>query len=593
MIKTIIKIMCISLAVLFVLSGCGTADNNSSDAKPQSSDSAVSGEETEKVPESTITRTNFKFKNAYGYSVSTSTKVDFGVINNLNLYAPGDEIKYFIDISGDKLNGQVAHIEFYNNDFGVKQSAQHTIATDEKGKQTIEGTITTDKNYKNGVYTLECVIDGFDKPLQFNVGIVPRAKRASDDFYYGVQSYITRCKNTGSYLLNYQNVADTTVSKFATLDYMGCNMIREEVTNFGGMWENESDKIDPSVIENDIKLAKQLGVTYLWLATGSPTWAIKDEYKDSKYSGWQLPPRADVWKKYISTVGKYYKDYDNIIFEIWNEADWEFFMGTKEDYFEHLDIAIKELTAISDKIRILPSACVSGWELSKDGATESKGRSFYFSHYLPYIQSGTLLGLNIHDHQLFNKKLVDDYKNPTAATNETMALGYTQEEFQRKWVTESGVWGKDSDLHRAQTLTNKMLFYRATGAKSFVTWEFGTQANKTSEWALLSDTLEPQIGVIAWTYQVGLLGNAKLEKHIDSSTGAAFADIYYDGNKTIVPFYSRADGTDSLSVKGAHKAYDMFGNEISATGKYDGSKNCIYIIFDGKVDASAFTLSAM
>ena len=110
---------------------------------------------------------------------------------------------------------------------------------------------------------------------------------------------------------------------------------------------------------------------------------------------------------------------------------------------------------------------------------------------------------------------------------------------------------------------------------------------------MLSDTLEPQIGVIAWTYQVGLLGNAKLEKHIDSPTGAAFADIYYDGNKTIVPFYSRADGTDSLSVKGAHKAYDMFGNEISATGKYDGSKNCIYIIFDGKVDASAFTLSAM
>ena len=73
----------------------------------------------------------------------------------------------------------------------------------------------------------------------------------------------------------------------------------------------------------------------------------------------------------------------------------------------------------------------------------------------------------------------------------------------------------------------------------------------------------------------------------------AITDIYYDGNKTIVPFYSRADGTDSLSVKGAHKAYDMFGNEISATGKYDGSKNCIYIIFDGKVDASAFTLSAM
>lgn len=591
--KIIIKLLCLTAAFVLALTGCGTSGGSSSEATPQSGGSAATDTGKEDTSVNAITRTDYRFKNAYGYSVSAATRVDFGVINNCNLYAPGDEIKYFLDFSGKGLDGQTAHIEFYNEEFGVRKSFEHAISTDDNGKLSLDGTLATEKTYKNGIYTFECVIDGFDKPLQFNIGIVPRAARAGNDFYYGVQSYITRCKNTNSHLLNYQNAADTTVSKFATVDYMGCNMIREEVTSFGGMWDKEEKEINPSVIESDIKTADALGITYMWLSTGSPTWAIKDEYKDSKYSGWQLPPKADVWKKYISTIGKYYKDYDNIIFEIWNEADWEFFMGTKEDYFEHLDIAIKELTSISDKIRILPSACVSGWELSQEGATHSKGRSYYFEHYLPYIQNGTLLGLNIHDHQLFNKDLVDSYKNPTASTNDTMALGYTQEEFQRKWVTESGVWGKDSDLHRAQTLTNKLLFYRATGAKCFVTWEFNAQPDTDSAWALFSDTLEPQRGVIAWTYQVGLLGNAKFKEHITAPTGAAFADIYYDGGKTIVPFYSRADGTDSITVKGAHKAYDMYGNEISATGRYEGSKNCIYIIFDGEVDASAFTLSAM
>ena len=590
--KIIIKLLCLTAALILALTGCGTAGGSSSEAAPQGSNSSVADENTETVSDA-ITRTNYRFKNSYGYSVSTQTKVDFGVINNCNLFAPGDEIKYFIDISGDKLNGQTVHIEFYNEEFGVRQSFEHQIATDDKGKQAIDGTVATESTYKNGVYTFECVIDGFDKPLQFDIGIVPRAARASDDFYYGVQTYITRCKTTASHLLNYQNAEDTTISKFATVDYMGCNLIREEVTNFGGMWESQEKEIDPSVIEDDIKTAKALGMDYMWLATGSPTWAINEKYKDSEYSGWQLPPNIDAWKKYFNTVAKYYKDYDNIIFEIWNEADWEFFMGTKEEYFELLDTAIAELTSVSDSFRILPSACVSGWELSQEGATVSKGRSYYFEHYLPYIQNGTLLGLNIHDHQLFNKDLVDQYKNLTAATNDTMALGYTEEEFRRKWVTESGVWGKDSDLHRAQTLTNKLLFYRATGAKSFVTWEFATQQGKESYWALFSDTLEPQIGAIAWTYQVGLLGNAKFKSHIVSPTGAAFADIYYDGEKTIVPFYSRADGTDSITVSRAHKVYDMCGNEIDNKGKYEGSKNCIYIIFDGKVDASAFTLTAM
>ena len=259
--KLFLKMLCLAVALMLALTGCGTA--SSSNVASGGSESQGEVESSTKPVSNPISRTDYRFKNAYGYSVSAATKVDFGVINNCNLYGPGDEIKYFIDISGKGLNGKVAHIEFYNEQFGVRQSFEHAISTDDKGKQSIDGALSTEKTYKNGIYTFECVIDGFDKPLLFNIGIVPKAARASDEFYYGVQPYITRCKDTASHLLNYQNSEDTTISKFATIDYMGCNIIREEVTNFGRMWDNKDKEIDPTVIESDIKVADALGITYL------------------------------------------------------------------------------------------------------------------------------------------------------------------------------------------------------------------------------------------------------------------------------------------------------------------------------------------
>ena len=636
----ILKIICLVLSLTFVLTGCRKSDNGdavegsynsddqnlvesgflistisdttesssqgfSSNIQASAESSSQSGSSNTQgldkgnniTISSAITRTNYKFKNACFSSDSTSVRVDFGVINNCNLYAPGDEIKYFIDLSGNALNGKTVKVSFYNKNFGVNKTFEHTISTNSSGTQSINGVISTESTYKNGIYTLDCTIgDVITDTLEFDIGIVPRAARASNDFYYGVQPYITKCTDTStSHKLNHQDAENTIISKFSTIDYMGCNIIREEITNFGGMWTSANKIIDSAVNKNIVETADKLGITYLWLATGSPAWAIDSKYTDSEYQSWQLPPDADVWKKYINTIGKYYKDYNNIIFEIWNEADWKFFQGTKEEYFNLLDIAVNELTSVSNRIRILPSACVSEWEISQNSAAYSKGRSDYFSYYLKYINNSSLLGLNFHDHQLFNQKLINDYKKTAdSALSDVMNLGYTEEQFKNKWVTESGVNGKSgSELHRAQTLTNKMLFYRATGAKSFITWEFSPNAGKSSNWAIFSDTLEPQVGVIAWTHQVGLLGNAKLKQHITAPSGYAFADIYYDGEKTIVPFYSYADGTDYMIVNGVHKVYDMYGNEMSATGDYEGSKSCIYIVFDGEVNATVFALEAL
>lgn len=535
-----------------------------------------------------ITRKDYHFVNAV--HEGEDIRVEFGVINDCNLFAQGDTVRYFIDIKGMVPELKVAYIYFFNDAFGVSKYIEDQIVYN--GDETdayIEGSIPIKDTYKNGIYTFHLTIRQVGA-LKFNIGVVPRARRASNEFYYGVQPYITKSGNNQNNRVRFQDAENSACSLFSAIDYMGCNLIREEITSFHRMQSEVDGEIDPTIIEPYIKTAEKLGVTYMWLATGSPEWALPERHKDSKYAGWQLPPDIKVWRRYINAIAEHYKDYKNIIFEIWNEADWEFFQAPKEEYFEILDAAIEEISAVNKDVPVLPSACVSGWELSKQGATHSKGRKYYYEHYLPYIRSGALAGLNVHDHRLFNQKVINEYKNLTLEKSSTIAIGYNEDEYRNRWITESGSWAPLQNMaHRAQTLMAKMLFYRANGAKSFVEWEFSSQSDKSC-WSIFNYTMQPEPAVIAWTYQVGLLGNTVLKEHKTAPSGYAFADIYCDGDKTIVPFYSHTDDTDALCVNIPHKVFDIYGNEMSTSNIYYGNKSPIYLVFEDEISALDITL---
>lgn len=538
-----------------------------------------------------ITRKDYHFVNAV--HEDEAVRVEFGVINDCNLFAQGDNVRYFINIKGMVPELKVAYIYFFNDAFGVSKYIEDQIVYNgDETEAYIEGVIPIKNTYKNGIYTFYLTIRKVGS-LQFNIGVVPRARRASQDFYYGVQPYITKSGSNQNNRVRFQDAENSACSLFSAIDYMGCNLIREELTSFNRMQSEKGGEINPAIIEPYIKTAQKLGITYMWLATGSPEWALPERHKDSRFASWQLPPDISVWRRYIRAIAEHYKDYKNIIFEIWNEADWEFFQASKEEYFELLDAAIEEISAVSSDIRVLPSACVSGWELSQQGAAHSKGRKYYFRHYLPHIKNGRLAGLNVHDHRLFNEKVIDEFKNLIPEKNSVMALGYSEHEYRNRWVTESGCWGPLQNMaHRAQTLMSKLLFYRANGAKSFVEWEFSSVSDKSC-WSIFNYTMQPEPAVIAWTYQVGLLGNAEFREHITAPSGYAFADIYREGNKTMVAFYSHTDDTDTLCVNTAHKAFDIYGNEIKAANLYYGNKSPIYLVFEGEITAFDIALEAV
>jgi len=531
---------------------------------------------------------DYRFINAV--HESENLKVEFGVKNNCNLFAQGDTVRYFINVNGMVPELKVAYIYFFNDAFGVSKYIEDEIVYENDGNSAyIEGEVPIKDTYKNGIYTFYLTIRKVGS-LQFNIGVVPRADRASSDFYYGVQPYITKSGINAGARVRFQDAEHSAESLFAAIDYMGCNLIREELTAFHRMQPEEGGEINPEIVEPYIKRAKSLGMDYMWLMQGSPEWAVSKRHKESKFAAWQLPPDIDVWRKYVSTIATYYKDYKNIIFEIWNEADWEFFQAPKEEYFELLDAAIEEIFKISPDARVLPSSCVSGWELSQVGATHSKGRKYYFQHYLPHIRDKKLIGLNVHDHRLFNETVIDEFKNLDKGTNSVMALGFNEAEYRNRWITESGAWTPLNNMaHRAQTLMAKMLYYRAQGAKSFVEWEFSSQSDKSC-WSIFNYTMQPEPAVISWTYQVGLLGNAKFKEQLIAPSGYAFADIYTYNNKTIVPFYSHTDDMGVLSVDMPHRVYDIYGNEFSSNLSYQSSKSPIYLVFEGLISGDSLIL---
>lgn len=580
----ICKILCLSLALVALLTGCGSQGGSIS----TSSDSNESQNGEVVSTSNPIERENYYYQNAYEYGASAGTAVKFGVINNCNLFAPDDEIKYYFELSTNKLDGKNATVEFVNDELGVHQSKSHTLDFGGESKKIFEGSIDT-KGLKNGIYTFKLTIADFGKELSFVVGVVPKAKRANKDFLYGVQPYVTNTYGGSNYLVQYQDMNNSVDSIFSTIDWMGANVVREDGISWKTLQPSADAKYDCKPMDKYIDLADALDMDFMWIIGTCADWAVRDEDK-SETTTWNLPPKLEYWKNRITTIAEHYKNYDNLIYEIWNEADWEFFNGTEKQYFELLNSACDIISKTNPKATIIPSALVSNWELSQENAAHAKNSVLYYEAYKPLLEKGILKGINVHDHTLFSKAGI--FSSIERRETRLKNAGYKESEYPTVYVTESGVWG-DDQVHQSVTLVDKMLYYRADGAKSFVAYDFRDKPNSVGQWTMFTDTLQPKLCIISYTTLVNFLGNAEFKEQKLSSTGASYADIYFDGEKTIVPVYTRASEADKLTTSKAHKAYDIYGNEIKATGSYIADKEAIYLVFDGEISASDITFKAL
>lgn len=152
-------------------------------------------------------------------------RLAFGVLNDINLFEPDTEVRYYISFSGKKLTGKVATVTIESDQLAYDIVKNHKL----EGTEIVDSFVPK----MNGIYRLRLKIVGEDTELKFQIGVVPRNKTANPEFIFSCQPCLARVL-TGRYsVLGQSSVDRQEESMIKTIEYMGFNGIREDAYLLG------------------------------------------------------------------------------------------------------------------------------------------------------------------------------------------------------------------------------------------------------------------------------------------------------------------------------------------------------------------------
>lgn len=481
----------------------------------------------------------------------------FGVVGDGNLFEPGENIRVVIECRDGSLDGKRVKVsvkseqaDFNNRGYIVFNSV-------------LPYNTFTFSSETNGIYTVS--IDLTDRThYSFNVGILPRNEQADSDFYYGIQPYITRayCWGEGFRLPDYN--PEESVSKILdTADYLGVNLVREDSVGWNGMQSEAFGDVDFTAQDFLVNKVNEHGMKYNWLlGFNAGEWSVADKYKDSydEATGWTYPPNEEIWLDFVTKTAEHYSDNTDILWEIWNEPNWDFFKGTPEEYFSLLE---KTAAALKNQN---PDFYVYSGGLA---VAEKESNLPFYRKSAELINKNQLNNFGYHNH--------DGLDNYYDYMNQMLGLTSRAELSGGGINSESGIWGAD-----AATIACKALYTRSTGAQGFVSFSFRktvTPENDINDYAFFNEYLQPSEAVISYATVIRFLGNAEFVGNISNEKDLVVDEYSKDG-KTVKVYYSLGDKTNISAPDGNYTAYDMCGNQIEIDRNIKVSNEPIYLVFD-------------
>lgn len=479
----------------------------------------------------------------------------YGVAGSGNLFEPGKDIKVVIDCQNKSFHGKKAEINVasrrieYNKNWSVelRQGKLSSIAFSSE---------------LNGLFTVKIKLPD-NEQYSFNVAVMPKNKMASDDFYYGIQPYLSRSYTWGEgfWLPNCDGEKSIDLMLDAA-EYMGVNLVREDNISWGGMQSKAYGPVDLKMQDFIINKINERGMkANIIFGFNADKWSAAKRFQDSYESskGWTYMPDLDIWKDYATKVANHYKNNTNILWEIWNEPNWEpFFTGTKEEYFELLESTGKIFKSAN------PSTYVYMGGLA---AAERESNLPYYQKAAQLIQSGVIDNYGYHNHDGYDTY----YSRMQSMLDLTASAGLTG-----GINSESGMYGLDAGM-----LACKALYTRASGGDGFVSFAFRksvTPENDINQYAYFNEYLQPTESVLSYSTVIRFLGNAKFEKSLSSSKNLQI-DEYSASGKKILVYYSMGSPTKTQLPEGKYTAYDFVGNKVTFTDKITVGLNPIYFVF--------------
>lgn len=509
-------------------------------------------------------------------------KIDFGVLSDTNMFAPGEDINFWFQITGKALDGKDAKIQFSSVELRVSKEISFKLKQPDNEKHSYTGSFSAELN---GVYTLTLVLPG-DLRVSFKVGVVPKNTIANDNFYFGVQPYICRAYTWGSgFMVDGQTFDVSEASILNTIEWLGCNIIREDGTVWGTMQPTETSPINYKWMDRIAEKTAERGMILNWLLQSSPMWAVKQEYlsltDESFY--WSVCPQEDKWDAYATALAERYAKNDNIIWEIWNEPDWEFFTGTPQDYIDLLERTAKIFRKANPNIHLYPG----GLTVVNDPKDyRYKDSRPMFEGFKRLLDEKLIDTFSIHIHGPFNDFYF--YKTLEEMTKQAEAAGLSMSGI---YNTEAGLYENNQDK-QAENLMAKILYTRGHDYKMYVQYSFRAFPSAPDDgWAIFDSYLQPKKAAIAYAVLIGKLGQSEKIGTI-SDKRSMYADLYYDGKQSIVTVFNDGQLGDKLVLPAgvSVKAYNIYGNPIEVNGTVTATLSPVYLVFDGKLATSAFSV---
>lgn len=478
----------------------------------------------------------------------------YGVDGTGNLFEPNKEITVVIDCQKKDFSGKQAEVKISAGQGGFFKKERVTLG---KGQKV---TFTPDCN---GIYTVSFKTPD-NKSHSFTVAVMPKNERASDDFYYGIQPYLTRAYYWGDGFALPNCDGDKSVDLILdAAEYMGVNLVREDSVGWGAVQSKamgdadftQQDYIVNKVNERGMKLNLIFGFNAgKWSASSE----FQNNYDESK--GWTYAPNPEYWHDYVTKTAAHYKNNTDILWEIWNEPNWEpFFTGTKEQYFDLLEIAAKAFKTANPKSYLFSGGLA---------VAEKEGNLPYYQKAASLIDSGLIDGYGYHNHDGYDTYFDNMAKMQGVINNAGLTAGGIN--------SESGSYNAQPDL-----LACKALYTRASGAKGFVSFAFRksvTPENDINEFAYFNEYLQPTEAVVAYSTVIRFLGNATFEKSL-TNTKDLQIDQYVKKGKKILVYYSMGSQSTTSAPQGDYIAYDMYGNEKRVESTIEVSTEPIYFVY--------------
>ncbi len=283
------------------------------------------------------------------------------------------------------------------------------------------------------------------------VAVFPSAagQKRAGRFYFGMNAHLDR--------LDEEDLR----REVQLMDEMGIEAARVGVS-WGGLEPKEGeflperlDRIIASLAGADIEPAVLIGYTAKWATTGDPN--AKDWHQ------WHnAPPRVDAYAAHAGRLARHLRGRVRF-YEIWNEPDIGFWLGTSAQYVDLLKAAHAAIKAADRRAQVM-----------NGGYSEVKRRPTF----IPEVIAGARDAFDIyafHTHGGFGNTLIAE------ADLRRYLAGVPKRPI---WLNEAGYasMGPAGDLAQAEALVQKIVFAAAQGWANYMWYDLRDDGTDPTDW---------------------------------------------------------------------------------------------------------------